>query len=325
MSDRRSQLMALLSDSGIAAKDGERNIMVCCPLAPYTPHHARLRDSRPSMGIKYTEFGGFVVNCFTCGYRAPSLSALYDELSLRSSDSSYMAFVDRAVALEQLDEDGVLSLLSTLDDAKGKQDDPIIDESEYAPFIQQKPHWYWGDRGIRPEIVSIWEGGFDPTLSRITIPVRCRRGHLRGATGRTTTQTSPVKYHNYWDMRRGRWLLGEHLVKGRVIIVVEGPLDALMVYQHLHDLGLLEDYSVVSLMGAKFTRHQADMICRIATEVVAFFDRDETGKQASENLINALMGRSLVSVVKYGMTEEKDPGSLPRDVFYKLLCGASLI
>lgn len=323
--DRRQQLLSLLADSGITAKDGERNIMVCCPLAPYSPGHSRLRDTHPSMGIKYSEFGGFVVNCFTCGFRSPTLASLYDELARCSGDFAFLRYVDRAVALEQLDEGGILSMLSAFESKPKAQDEPIHDNERYTPFLCDKPHWYWATRGIREEIVSIWEGGYDANLQRITLPVRCRVGHLRGATGRTVLQNSPVKYHNYWDMRRGHWLFGEHLVKGGGMIVVEGPLDAVVVYQHLHDLNALDEYSVVALMGAKFTKRQSDMICRISSEVIAFFDRDEAGRTATETLRSNLEGRALVSSVRYGLTEAKDPGGLTTKQFEDLLKGAVLI
>ena len=151
------------------------------------------------------------------------------------------------------------------------------------------------------------------------IPIIDRQGAVRGATGRATSEITRPKYHNYWEMKKGYWLLGESLCLGRALIIVEGPLDALVVDQHLGDLDLREEYSVVSLMGASFTKRQLDRMCSLGSELVLFLDRDEAGRKATEAIASAMQGRMLVEAVNYGMTSLKDPGSTTLQQFHSLI------
>lgn len=320
--NRRKQLVDLLNRSGIPATDGERNVMVCCPMAPYSGQHRKLRDSRPSMGIRHSDTGGFLVNCFTCGYKATTLSRMYEDLAFKSQDNSYLKWVDEAVKLEQLDPDSILKIVDQIERGthlKFKAKDQPIYNDEYAPIQGHYDHWYWQTRNIRRHTCERWQTGFDPNRSRVVIPIRSRDKNVRGATGRAISEITTPKYHNYWDMKKGHWLLGESLCQGQSLIVVEGPLDALVVDQHLGDLDLHEDYSVVSLMGASFTKRQLDMMCHLATEIVLFMDRDEAGRKATEQIARSLRGRILVSCVNYGTNVIKDPGTTTLQVFEKLI------
>jgi len=97
-----------------------------------------------------------------------------------------------------------------------------------------------------------------------------------------------------------------------------------MTYQHLSDLDLLEEYSVVSLLGAKFTHRQCDRLVSNSSEVIVFLDRDEAGRVATGQLMNTLADRMLVSRVDYGLSQCKDPGSMPPEEFLRILESASL-
>jgi 5S rRNA maturation endonuclease (ribonuclease M5) len=319
---RREQLVDLLNRSGIQATDGERNVMVCCPMAPFSGQHRKLRDSRPSMGIKHSEHGAFLVNCFTCGYRSTSLAQMYEDIAFKSQDNSFMKWVDEANKIEQLDPDGVLSLLDGIErgtEIKLKTKDQPFYDDEYSEYRGQFDHWYWRSRNIRPETCERWDCGFDTTRDRIVIPIKSSDNHVRGATGRAISELTTPKYHNYWEMKKGYWLLGESLCLGKTLIIVEGPLDALVVDQHLGDLDLRDEYSVVSLMGASFTKRQVDMMCRLANELLIFMDRDEAGRKAPDQISYSLRGRMLTSKVAYGNQTIKDPGSTTLEQFTFLL------
>ena len=319
---RRASLLDLLKDSGMSPTDGSKNVMICCPMAPYTGQHRRLTASRPSMGIRHTDHGPFLVNCFTCGYRSTSLGKLFEDLAFKSHDNSYLKWVDKAVQLEQLDVDAILSVLDSFERGtkvsfKAK-DQPIYNE-EYKEYAGHYDHWYWETRGVRAETCWRWEVGFDEKRQRIVIPIRDKDNNIRGATGRSISEITKPKYHNYWEMGKGYWLLGESLCLGKSLIVVEGPLDALIVDQHLGELFLREEYSVVALMGSSFTKRQLDTMCHLATEIVFFMDRDESGRIATEKMAAAFQGRILTSSVQYGISTAKDPGSVKIDEFEKLL------
>jgi len=273
------------------------------------------------MGIKYSDHEPFLVNCFTCGHRSRSLHQMFEELAHQSTQGGYLKFMDEARSMEELDVDGVLAVLDQGVELKMRaRDQPVYDYD----FPKAYDHWYLSTRGISEQTATIWDCTFDDEKQRIVIPIKCREGKVRGATGRATSDITRPKYHNYWDMKKGYWLLGEHLIKGTAVIVVEGPFDALMTYQHLSDLDLLDDYSVVSLLGAKFTRRQCDRLVAGAAEVIVFMDRDEAGRVATEQMMTQLSDRMLVSRVDYGSSQFKDPGAMPSDEFHRILSSASL-
>jgi hypothetical protein len=291
-------------------------------MAPFTGQHRKIKDSRPSMGIRHSDEGTFLVNCFTCGYRSTSLAGMYEDLAFKSQDSSYLKFVDKSVALEQLDPDELINLVNAIESGTNiklkSADQPSFDD-DYKLLAVKHNHWYWKARNIRDETCERWGCRFDPQRERVVIPIRSRDGRIRGATGRAISEVTTPKYHNYWEMKKGYWLLGESLALGKTLIIVEGPLDALVVDQHLGDLDVRDEYSVVSLMGASFTKRQLDLMCHLGTEIVLFMDRDEAGRKATSGIGKALQGRALVSAVNYKMTKEKDPGSLSLEVFSTLI------
>jgi hypothetical protein len=250
---------------------------------------------------------------------------MFEDLYAKSNSTHWLPFVDRAVKLEQLDLDGILAIVDSgigTDVSLKTEQQPAYDEALYADIETQDYHWYWETRGIRHDTCLRWRTGYDPDRQRIVIPIFDHQQTLRGATGRTVSDIVTPKYHNYWEMKKGYWLLGEHLIDGRALILVEGPLDALMVDQHLGDLGLRDQYSVASLLGAKFTRRQVNLMCKVATEVICFMDRDEAGRAATEQVFKSLEGRMLTYSVKYGSLTYKDPGSMPIDVFLEVLQSA---
>jgi hypothetical protein len=60
-------------------------------------------------------------------------------------------------------------------------------------------------------------------------------------------------------------------------------------------------------------------MCKVATEVICFMDRDEAGRAATEQVFKSLEGRMLTYSVKYGSLRYKDPGSMPIDIFLEVL------
>jgi len=318
---RRQSLLELLQRADLEPTNGERNIMVKCPFAPYTGLHRSLRDGKPSMGIKYSEHEPFLVNCFTCGYRSRSLHSMFHDLAHKSTEGRYLLLMDEARSMEELDEDGILAVLDQGTELRLRaRDQPVY---EYT-FPKAYNHWYLSTRGITEHTAKVWDCTYDDEKQRIVIPILCRENKVRGATGRAISDNTRPKYHNYWDMKKGYWLLGEQLIKGSGVIVVEGPFDALMTYQHLSELNLLGEYSVVSLLGAKFTQRQCDRLVANASEVIVFLDRDEAGRVATEQMMNVLADRMLVSRVDYGLSNYKDPGSMPSEEFLRILESASL-
>jgi DNA primase len=157
-----------------------------------------------------------------------------------------------------------------------------------APPDFNKLHQALEKKGIREDIIvkaglanRREKGGvYDKFRGRIMIPIRDARGRVVGFTGRILDkEASPAKYMNTGDtpwFHKGNILFGldtalKAIRTHKQVVVVEGHMDAIS----LHAAGI--DWSVAS-MGTAFTEKQAEMIKRLAPEVVFSFDSDSAGK-----------------------------------------------
>ena len=124
-------------------------------------------------------------------------------------------------------------------------------------------------------------GVYDRFRSRITFPIRDRRGRVLGFGARATRPDQPPKYLNSKDgelFHKSRCLFGiDHAWKaiskaGRAV-VVEGYTDALA----LHQAGIEE---AVAVMGTSITEEQVQMLSGHVDEIVLALDADSAGQQA---------------------------------------------
>jgi DNA primase len=124
-------------------------------------------------------------------------------------------------------------------------------------------------------------GVYDRFRSRITFPIRDRRGRVLGFGARATRPDQPPKYLNSKDgdwFHKSRCLFGiDHAWKaiskaGRAV-VVEGYTDVLA----LHQAGIEE---AVAVMGTSITDEQVAMLSGHVDEIVLALDADSAGQQA---------------------------------------------
>jgi DNA primase len=188
--------------------------------------------------------------------------------------------------------------------------DIIIDEEEIAPMMGQT-HKYALDRGLEIETIRTWGGGYDSYRKRILFPVRNTRGQLVGAVGRTINGHH-IKYFNYFDFNKSRYLFGEHFVKGGSLIIVEGLLDTVSVWQALQKENALEEFSVVGLLGSSPSKKQLDKIKKLSRDVVLFLDNDAAGKCGTEDMKKALWKSVLLTAIEYPSEDISDPDDAVR-------------
>ena len=204
---KHADVMSILQRSNFNPKDGSSNIAIPCPLAPYTPLHKNNVDGRPSMGIKVTE-SAVLVNCFTCGFKCGQLSYLYSRLAHHNP-----MWLNALQAVRDLEAQYISQGLNALKDMgylqPQKVEDTPLDESLFEPYSGQFAP-YLLRRGVTLATGKRWGVGVDVERKRSLIPVRGTRGELWGAVGRTYVNQNP-KYLNYWEMKKGKHLLGAHL------------------------------------------------------------------------------------------------------------------
>jgi 5S rRNA maturation endonuclease (ribonuclease M5) len=114
-------------------------------------------------------------------------------------------------------------------------------------------------------------------------------------------------FRNYpAGVSKGRTLFGVNVQEDDIAIVVESPLDCLRLYTAGFKGGLAVCGSVVNEGHAK--------ILRYSSKIIAAFDCDKAGVQASEELFKfAKMYGLDVSFFNYSATEAKDPGDMTDD------------
>ncbi len=316
-------MITLLEKLGVKTilPSGE-NVQIGCPFAPYTTKHRSSVDGKPSMGILVRDDDTCLVNCFTCDYRFGSLVHMFQKLAEFNAD--WEPLVEEAQKIEDVDIDILLGGMSGYRVWGAEQPDETIDPSEWKPYANLF-HGYWTLRGIKKEVAKAWGVGFDRVRKRVVIPVRNKDSDLVGAVGRTITTEGKPKYLNYWNFDKGKYLLGEHMVeRNTAVILCEGALDAMMLYQHLDELDLLDEYSVVASLGAKLTKKQMNRLVQLTNEVVVAFDNDDAGRSGTQQVAKLIGKRVVCKRLPYtGL--QSDPGSLSVDEFEELLAGSRLL
>lgn len=288
------------------------NIQIGCPLAPYRKAHTKGYDSRPSMGISIQDRGQSLVHCFTCRW-AGTLERLVDEMHFYGMVESEVALKLRKyiAGLEEVPLEDLLDAVQGYDVEEEVLEDEIHDEALLAPFAR-KTNRYLLNRGIKLKTIKAWEGGFDRNTKRVTFPVRNWRGQLVGCVGRAVHDGIKPPYMNFWKFSKGRFLFGEHKVSRETsMVVVEGPLDVVSVWQKLAEESLLHKYSVVGLFGAIATMMQIRKLVRLGKDVILFLDNDTAGLDGKKRLGNALQKQVLVRTVNYPKPD-MDPDEVAR-------------
>src|SRR5690606_17906317 len=100
------------------------------------------------------------------------------------------------------------------------------------------------------------------------------------------------KYLNSDGMSKGNYLFGlDHLpFDAREIVLVEGPLDAMWLYQH--------GYPGVAILGSSLSQAQVEIIKRRFWRVTIAFDGDRAGREGARKAARMLRGSVDVFVVR---------------------------
>lgn len=321
MGSKRESVENLLEKANVwpLLTQGE-NIQCGCPFAPYTHKHKHDVDRSPSMGLLVTsDEEPTRINCFTCDWKAgvkgdgpKGVHRLFLELAKHDKER-WGSFVDEAASIEEVDLEAIFMGLRSRGYGTHEEHDrgDPIEAWQWSPFKMVDRPGYLLDRGISSETADAWGVGYDKHENRVVIPIRDRDEVLWGAVGRDVTGRSKMKYKNYWNFKRRYTLVGEHMVRDDTeLVVCEGPLDALALWDVLRKNDLLDSYSVVSTMGAEVRKEQVDLMVSLSSKVIIAFDNDRAGKIATIDMVKALSGRVRVHRVRYKDVDGSDPADI---------------
>jgi len=283
---------------------GSRNVQCSCFLAPWRKGHKSTSDSKPSMGILINSNGPSKIHCFACKYGGDFETALKDLAKFSGED--YSDLIKRVGEFEEVDPSILADQIPAYDEYEIQKKEIKLSETLLEDFRGQT-HRYVLNRGFDVETLKEWESGYDNNYRRAVFPVRSRQGVLVGAVGRTVNNHK-IKYFNYFGFDKSRYLFGEHKVKeGTSLVVVEGLLDTVKVWQALKDQDLLDRYSVVGILGSDASFDQCRKMVDLANEVVLFLDNDRTGLIGQNKLAVNLQRKVLLKSVDYPDSVGQDP------------------
>lgn len=133
-------------------------------------------------------------------------------------------------------------------------------------------------------------GSYDRFRGRIIFPVIDVRGRPIAFGARTLQPDGEPKYLNSPETiayTKGRHLYGlniarEEIRRRRFVILVEGYLDLIILYQH----GIR---NAVASLGTALTGEQVKLLTRFARKIVVNYDGDKAGVQAAKRAIESLL------------------------------------
>lgn len=201
------------------------------------------------------------------------------------------------------------------------EDAHIMPEGVMNRFVRLQSRGLLGysyllDRGITKQSIVRFGLKFDPMKNRVIFPVRNSAGELIGVRGRTIQKDVEPKYLSYKDMmtgpepkRCGYWFgMQFQPSKGKMLILVEGELDAIMTRQALGK-GV-----VWAAQGVSLTKRQIETIKSMTTNpILILFDNDQAGHDAAERLAQEIRGFVPKIYMVKNYRGKHDPADMARD------------
>ncbi|HXH01193.1 MAG TPA: DNA primase [Xanthomonadaceae bacterium] len=170
----------------------------------------------------------------------------------------------------------------------------------------------------RAGLFSKSEGGrvFDKFRDRLMFPIADRRGRSIAFGGRVLTADATPKYLNSPEtslFHKGRelyglWQVRQAQSKLERLIVVEGYMDVVALFQH----GITQ---AVATLGTATTSDHAELLFRSASDVYFCFDGDDAGRRAAWRALESALprmrdGRQAFFLM---LPDGEDPDSLVRE------------
>ena len=256
------------------------------------------------MGILINPLGPSKVHCFACKYGGTLVTALRDLEKFSGDDySELIASVERN---EDVEPEVIVDQIPAYDSHDERRGERPLDEALLDNICGQAPR-YLLNRNFDLETLKTWESGYDQKHKRAVFPVRNSSGDFVGAVGRTINGDR-IKYFNYFGFDKSSYLFGENKVKEDTkLVVVEGLLDTVKLWQGFRDQNMLDEYSVVGILGSEASPSQNRKVVGFSDEVFLFLDNDETGKVCEFTMARQLQRKVLLKSVEYPPGVGNDP------------------
>jgi len=159
---------------------------------------------------------------------------------------------------------------------------------------------------------------YDRFRGRVIFPIKDHRGRVVAFGGRVVDPDRQPKYLNSPETEiysKGKVLYGffeakEHLRDRKEVIVVEGYLDLISLYQ----IGIR---NVVATLGTAMTPEQGKLLSRFVKKAILMFDSDTAGKKAVIRASKVLLPYR-IEVHYCPLENGKDPDDLAKEGYKKV-------
>ena len=286
-------------------------VSIACPMAPW--NHGDPDDRNMSCSVSIDPDGPSWARCFSwnCDFKGSFLRMIQTVVGKHPNPERFTDFLKFCLSRDKDDIESraarAITLISTQRDNRQRALErafapPLLLQHEQDVLPEIALEFCFGtvpkyvlSRGVSIDTCKAWEIGYDRAHERVVFPVRRRDGALVGLTGRilpsavaraeACDEIEPTKYHNYAGLNKTRYLYGSHLwVKGLPIVIVEGPLDAIRVWEALQGRA-----NVCATLGQGFTQEHRRLIRNFSPPAVYIFgDGDDAGRRMSEKIEHVL-------------------------------------
>ncbi len=102
------------------------------------------------------------------------------------------------------------------------------------------------------------------------------------------------------------------------LVVCEGMLDCIKIWQALRERSMLDEFSPVAIFGTRASKKQIDSIAAFADIAILFLDNDRAGKEGTEYFLRE-SGELWMYLVDYEDRKAGDPGDLSSEEIIDML------
>lgn len=169
---------------------------------------------------------------------------------------------------------------------------------EYNQMSTRTMPLEWFKRGFTWETAHKFAVRYDLSECRLVWPVRDYDDNVKGFITRNLSCEPKYKYLKGWS----RMLFPLNHFNGDHAVLVEGPLDAMWLYQH----GVT---NALAILGADLTKPQERWLRSHVNRVTLMLDNDTVGKRSTKSLCERLSDLDL-SIIELP-AGVKDPQELP--------------
>jgi len=177
---------------------------------------------------------------------------------------------------------------------------------------------YLVKRGFNNDSVRTWE------IRRSTIfavlPLKNKNNMIDGLILRSMMKDYEPRYQAKHFKKKDR-LFGKQTsyTGNRMVVLVEGPLDAIKIWQHMSSLEMLGDFAgVYAAMGSSMSNKQIEILSKISNKILILMDNEGSGRVATQKCARSLLGFNLL-VPRPDLYISEDPGAMKEEEFSNIV------